>query len=136
MLNKAILMGRLTRAPELRRVNDTSVVNFTLAINRPHKDANGNYPTDFIDVIVWGKRADWCTNWLDKGSMVIVCGSIQSRNWTDKQGNHRVSIEVKADEVTFGETKAARELAQQSTNSNTTDFQEISDDEDDGETPS
>lgn len=106
MLNKVILMGRLTRDPELRRYNDESVVNFTVAMDRP---AKGERKTDFINVVVWGRRADWCTNWLEKGTLVIVVGSLRSRSWEDRNGNKRVSIEVQADEVQFGETKKARE---------------------------
>ena len=135
MLNKVILMGRLVRDPELRRYNDESVVNFTVALDRPVK---GEKKTDYIDVVVWGKRADWCTNWLEKGSLVIVVGSLRSRKWEDKNGNKRVSIEVQADEVNFGETKRARESnakAPASAPGVPPDFTELTDEEDEGTVP-
>ncbi len=131
MLNRVILMGRLTRDPDLRRYNGESVVNFTVALDRPTK---GEKKTDFIDVVVWGKRADWCTNWLEKGCLVIVVGSLRSRNWEDRHGNKRVSIEVQADEVQFGETKRAREAnakAPADAPGVPPDFTELSDDDDD-----
>lgn len=134
MLNKVILMGRLTRDPDLRRCGDESVVNFTVAMDRPSK---GEKKTDFINVVVWGKRADWCTNWLEKGSLVIVVGSLRSRNWEDRNGNRRVTIEVQADEVQFGETKKAREAntkASADASGVPPDFTEM-DDEDEGEVP-
>ena len=111
MLNKAILMGRLVRDPELRRTqNDTAVASFTLAIDRP-QDKNGNRQTDFIDCVAWGRQAEFVCQWFTKGMLAVVCGQIQSRNWEDKHGNKRTSIEVKVDEMQFGESKKAREAS-------------------------
>ncbi len=110
MLNKAILMGRLTRDPELRHTqSNMAVASFSLAIDRGRKDANGNRQTDFIDCIAWGRQAEFVKQWFTKGMMAIVVGRIQSRNWEDKNGSKRVSIEINCDEVSFGETKKARE---------------------------
>lgn len=110
MLNKAILMGRLTRDPELRHTqSNMAVASFTLAIDRGRKDANGNKQTDFIDCVAWGRQAEFVCQWFTKGMMAIVVGRIQSRNWEDKNGNKRVSLEVNCDEISFGETKKARE---------------------------
>lgn len=111
MLNKAILMGRLTRDPELRHTqNNTPVASFTLAIDRGfRKDANGQKQTDFIDIVAWNRTAEFVSQWFTKGMMAIVVGRIQSRSWQDKNGNNRVSVEVVADEVSFGESKRARE---------------------------
>ena len=110
MLNKAILMGRLVRDPEMRRTqNNTAVASFTLAVNRDRKDPNGQYPTDFIDCIAWGRQAEFVCQWFNKGMLAIVCGRIQSRNWEDKNGNKRTTIEINCDEISFGETKRARE---------------------------
>lgn len=110
MLNKAILMGRLTRDPELRHTqSNMAVCSFSLAIDRGRKSANGDRETDFIDCVAWGKQAEFVTQWFTKGSMAIVVGRIQSRSWEDKNGNKRVSIEVNADEVSFGETKKSRD---------------------------
>lgn len=110
MLNKAILMGRLTRDPELRHTqSNTAVCSFSLAIDRGRKDSNGERQTDFVDCVAWGRQAEFVTQWFTKGMMAIVVGRIQSRTWEDKNGNKRVSVEVNADEVSFGETKKSRD---------------------------
>lgn len=110
MLNKAILMGRLTRDPELRHTqSNTAVASFSLAIDRDRKGPNNERQTDFIDCVAWGRQAEFVKQWFTKGMMAIVVGRIQSRNWEDKNGNKRVSIEINADEVSFGETKKSRE---------------------------
>lgn len=109
MLNKAILMGRLTRDPELRFTqNKTAVTSFTLAVNRDRKGPNGEQVGDFIDCVAWGRMGEFVKQWFTKGMLVIVVGRIQSRNWEDKNGNKRTTIEVIAENVDFGETKKAR----------------------------
>jgi len=106
MLNKAILMGRLTRDPEMRYTqSNTPVTSFTLAIDRDRKGPNGERQTDFIDCVAWGKQAEFVKSWFAKGVMAIVVGRIQSRNWEDRNGNKRTSIEINANEVLFGESK-------------------------------
>lgn len=112
MLNKAILMGRLTRDPELRYTpnGNVPVVTFTVAIDRRYSGGNGGErQTDFINVVAWRKQAEFVSQWFNKGSMIIVTGSIQTRNWQDKNGNNRTSVEVVADDIQFGETKRSRE---------------------------
>ena len=127
MLNKAILMGRLVRDPEMRRTqSNTAVASFTLAIDRDRKDQNGNKQTDFIDCVAWGKQADFVCQWFTKGMMAVVCGRVQSRNWQDKNGNKRTSIEVNCEEVTFGETKKSREQG----GAGSDNFEELGDDDD------
>lgn len=112
MLNKVILMGRLTRDPELRHTqNNTPVCAFCLAVARDRKDQNGEVQTDFIDCVAWGKLGEFVAKWFSKGVMAIVVGRLQSRKWQDKDGNNRTAIEVNCAEVTFGETKKAREQA-------------------------
>ena len=112
MLNKVILMGRLVRDPERRYTQaNVPVTSFTLAIDRGRKSPNGERQTDFIDCISWGKQGDFVKEWFAKGMMAIAVGRLQSRNWEDRNGNKRVSIEVNTDEVTFGETKKSRERA-------------------------
>lgn len=129
MLNKAILMGRLVRDPELRRTqNDTAVASFTLAIDRS-QDKNGNRQTDFIDCVAWTHTAEFVCKWFTKGMLAVVCGQIQSRNWEDKHGNKRTSIEVKVDEMQFGESKKSRESGS-APNVNANDFNELDDDSD------
>ena len=109
MLNKSILMGRLTRDPELRYTqNNTPVVTFTLAIDRSYSKGQERQ-TDFIDIVAWRHTAEFVSKWFTKGMMAVVVGSIQSRRWEDKNGNNRTSIEVVADEVQFGESKRSSE---------------------------
>lgn len=110
MLNKAILMGRLTRDPELRYTqSNLPVIQFTIAVERNRAAQGQERQTDFINIVAWRKTAEFVSQWFTKGMMIIVTGSIQSRNWQDKNGNNRTSIEVVADEVQFGESKKSRE---------------------------
>lgn len=110
MLNKAILMGRLTRDPELKYTqNNLPVVQFTVAVERNRAAQGQEKQTDFIDIVAWRRTAEFVSQWFTKGVMIIVTGSIQSRNWQDKNGNNRTSVEVVADEVQFGESKRSRE---------------------------
>lgn len=109
MLNKAILMGRLTRDPELRHTqSNTAVCSFTLAIDRDYSKTEQK-ETDFIDCTAWGKTAEFVSKWFQKGVMAIVVGRVQSRKWQDKNGSNRTSVEVNCAEVMFGESKKARE---------------------------
>ena len=108
MLNKAILMGRFARDPECKYIGDRKVANFTLAVDRGRKNANGEREVDFIDCAAWGSSAEFVQKWFAKGMMAIVVGRIQTRHWEDRNGNKRVSVGVQVDEITFGETKKAR----------------------------
>lgn len=113
MLNKAIIMGRLTRDPELRHTpNNAPVVSFTVAVDRGRRNGEQS-GTDFIDCVAWNRQAEFVQQWFNKGSMIIVIGRIQVRNWEDKNGNKRKTVEVVADEISFGETKKSRESYQQ-----------------------
>lgn len=102
MLNKAILMGRLAADPELRQTpNGISVVSFRIAVNRTYnRDL-----TDWIDIVAWRQQADFVSRYFRKGSMIIVEGSIQTRNYEDRNGNKRTAVEVVADQVHFAESK-------------------------------
>lgn len=138
MLNKAILMGRLVRDPEKRYTQgNTAVASFTLAIDRDRKDQNGNKQTDFIDCVAWGKLAELVDKWFTKGMMAIVCGRVQSRNWEDKHGSKRTSIEINCEEIKFGETKKARDGVYASSGNSapagSDNFEEL--DEDDSDVP-
>ena len=125
MLNKGILMGRLTRDPELRRTQSgTAVCSFTLAIDRDRKDANGEKQTDFIDCVAWNKQAEFVAQWFSKGMMAIVVGRIQSRKWQDQNGNNRTAIEINCEEVSFGETKKNRDSNSGRQNSDFADMPE------------
>ena len=110
MLNKIILMGRLTRDPELRKTgNGTAVTSFTLAVDRDYKPQDGERETDFIDVVAWRSTAEFVFKYFSKGRMAVVEGRLQIRDWTDKDGNKRRSTEVIADNVYFGDSKKVSE---------------------------
>lgn len=98
MLNRVILIGRLTRDPELRYLqNGTAVATFTLAINRKYNKEE----TDFIDIVAWRQLAEHCANYLSKGRMVAVEGRLQIRSYEDKEGQKRKAAEIVADDVRF-----------------------------------
>ena len=106
MLNRLIIMGRLARDPELRRTGSgTAVTSFTLAVDRDFKSQGGEKETDWIDVVAWRNTAEFVSKYFTKGRMAVVEGRLQMRNWTDRDGNKRVSAEVVADNVYFGDSK-------------------------------
>ena len=139
MLNKAILMGRLTRDPEKRYTqSNQSVTRFTLAIDRGRPGPNGERQADFIDCTTWGRQADFVSQWFTKGMLAIVVGRMQSSSYEDKNGNKRTRITVNCDEIQFGETKKSseahrREAAQDFTRPSPgdRDWSELPDDEGD-----
>ena len=108
MLNKIVVMGRLTRDPELRRTGTgTAVTSFTIACDRDFKDKQtGEKETDFLDVTVWRQTAEFVSKYFTKGRVAIVEGRLQIRDWTDKDGNKRRSAEIAADNVYFGDSKS------------------------------
>ena len=107
MLNRIILMGRLTRDPELRHTQSgVSVATFSLAVDRDFRDkTTGEKATDFIDVVAWRQTGEFVSKYFSKGRMAVVEGRLQLRDWTDKEGNKRRSAEVVADNVYFGDSK-------------------------------
>jgi single-strand DNA-binding protein len=106
MLNKIILMGRLTRDPELRRTGSgTAVTSFAIAVDRDFKSQNGEKETDFIDVVAWRTTAEFVSKHFSKGRMAVVEGRLQIRDWTDKDGTKRRTAEVIADNVYFADSK-------------------------------
>ena len=107
MLNVCTIMGRMVRDPELRRTNSgVAVTSFTLAVDRDFSGKDGGEKeTDFIDCTAWRGTGEFVSKYFSKGSMAIVSGRLQIRNWTDKDGNKRRSAEIVADNVYFGETK-------------------------------
>ena len=106
MLNFIFIQGRLTRDPELRYTQtNIPVASFTVAVDRDRKNADGDRQTDFIDCVAWRQGAEFVDKYFSKGSMAIVVGSLQIRDWTDKDGNKRRSAEVNAQNVYFGESK-------------------------------
>ncbi len=106
MLNKIILMGRLTRDPELRRTNSgTPVASFTIAVDRDFKSQGGEKETDFIDIVVWRSTAEFVSKYFTKGRTAVVEGRLQIRDWNAQDGTKRRTAEVVADNVYFGDTK-------------------------------
>ena len=106
MLNKIILMGRLTRDPDLRRTGSgTAVTSFCLAVDRDFKSQSGQRETDFIDIVAWRATAEFVNKYFSKVRMAVVEGRLQLRDWTDKEGGKRRSAEVVADSVYFGDSK-------------------------------
>ena len=108
MLNHIVLMGRLTRDPELRRTGSgIPVTTFTLAVDRDFgsNKETGEKETDFIDIVTWRSTAEYVSKYFTKGRMAVISGRLQIRNWNDKDGNKRRSAEVVADNVYFGDSK-------------------------------
>ena len=107
MLNHIVLMGRLTRDPELRYTqSQIPVASFRLAVDRDFGGRDGGErQTDFIDIVAWRSTAEFVSKYFTKGSMAAVSGRLQIRDWTDKDGNKRRSAEVVADSVYFGGSK-------------------------------
>lgn len=106
MLNVAVLMGRLTANPELRHTgNDVPVTSFTLAVDRQYKNKSGEKQTDFIDIVAWRNTAEFAAKYFSKGQLVAVQGAIQTRSYTDRDGNKRKAFEIVADNVHFAESK-------------------------------
>src|SRR5690606_9594332 len=102
MLNSVILIGRLVRDPDMRyTATGKGVCGFTLAVDRPFANQDGEREADFLDVVAWGKLAETCANHLSKGRLVAVSGRIQTRSYKDKAGNKRRAWEIVAESVRF-----------------------------------
>ena len=111
MLNHIVIMGRLVRDPELRRTGSgIAVASFRVAVDRDFGGRDGGErETDFIDCVAWRQTGEFVSKYFTKGSMIVVSGRLQMRNWNDKDGNKRTSAEVVADNVYFGESKRGSE---------------------------
>ena len=110
MLNHIVLMGRLTRDPELRHTaSGNAVASFSLAVERDFGSRDGDRQTDFIDIVTWRNTAEFVSKYFSKGRMAVVSGRLQIRDWTDKDGGKRRSAEVIADNVYFGDSKRDRD---------------------------
>lgn len=111
-MNKAILVGRLTRDPELRTTaSGVSVCSFSIAVNRRFRNADGGYDADFINCVAWRQQAEFLAKYFAKGRMVGVVGSIQTRNYDNKEGQKVYVTEVAADEIHFVDSKASNDSA-------------------------
>ena len=102
MINNVVLMGRLTAAPELKTTQSgISTVRFSVAVERRYNKQGEDRQTDFIDCVAWRQTAEFVSKYFNKGSMIAVEGSIQTRNYEDKNGNKRKAVEVQVDNVSF-----------------------------------
>ena len=112
-MNQIVIMGRLTRDPELRQTpNGIPVASFSLAVDRGYAPKDGGErQTDFIDVVAWRNQAEFVSKYFSKGQMAAVTGSLQIRDWTDKDGNKRRNAEVIADRIFFTESKRSRDAS-------------------------
>lgn len=106
-MNKVILMGRLTKDPEIRytSANNTATCSFTLAVNRRFNKPGAEKQADFINIVVWDKQAEFCGKYFSKGQQVSVIGRIQVRTWDDNEGKKHYVTEVVAEETYFADSK-------------------------------
>lgn len=138
--NKVILIGNLVADPELKQTpNGVSVTSFRIAVGRKFRSAGEGQPqADFIDIVAWRQTAEFVTKYFAKGRPILVCGSIQSRTWTDQNNAKRYTVEVVADEVSFVDKKTDQAPAATGTMSqyatpaaeDTPKFEEIAGDDD------
>ena len=135
MLNKIVIMGRMTHDPELRRTaTGTPVTTFSLAVDRDYKAEDGSRETDFIECVAWRGAAEFVAKYFGKGRVAVVEGRLQLRTWTDKEGNKRRTYEVLAANVYFGDSKREETGGSYGNYGNpTVEYEEIEDD--DGDLP-
>ena len=121
MLNHIVIMGRLTRDPELRRTGSgIAVASFTVAVDRDFGGRDGGEKeTDFIDCVAWRQTGEFVSKYFTKGRMIVVSGRLQIRSWTDKEGNKRRTAEVVADNCYFGDSKRDADSGNSSYGGNT-----------------
>lgn len=140
MINTVALMGRLTYEPELRKTpNGVSVISFQIACDRNYQRSGEERKSDFIDCTAWRQTAEFIERYFHKGSMIAVEGSIQTENYTDKDGNKRKQVQVVANNVSFcgsrsensANNQAYSQPAPSYANADNSDFEEIIDDDDD-----
>ncbi len=110
-MNKVILMGRLTKDPELRYTsgNNTAVASFSIAVNRRVAQKDGQPQADFINIVAWNKTAEFCGKYFTKGMQVAIVGRLQTRTWDDNEGKRHYVTEVVADETYFADSKRGAE---------------------------
>ena len=131
--NKVILVGNMTADPELKQTQGgLSVCSFSIAVNRRFKGENGQQDCDFITIVAWRQQAEFVCKYFKKGQAILVCGSLQTRTWTDNQGQKRYATEVVADEVSFvgnsSSTTEAKPYVPSAYTSNNQNFEEIPND--------
>lgn len=125
MINSVVIMGRLTKNPELKTTQSgLSVVFFTVAVDRKYQK-DGERQADFLNVVAWRQTAEFVEKYFRKGSMIAVQGSIQTRKYEDTNGNNRIAVEIVADNVSFCGSKSEKP----NLNVTADDFEEIGDDD-------
>ena len=122
MLNHIVVMGRLTRDPELRKTAaGISVTSFTVAVDRDFSQ-DGQKETDFLDIVAWRNTAEFAAKYFAKGRMAVISGRLQIRNWEDKEGNKRRTAEILAENIYFGDSKKEDDSGSASTQGSTQTF--------------
>jgi single-strand DNA-binding protein len=125
-MNKVILMGRLTKDPEIRytSANNTAVCNFTIAVNRRFARQGEERQADFISIVVWDKLAEFCSKYFQKGRQVAVVGRMQTRTWDDNDGKKHYVTEVVAEEAFFADSKKDEGTATKTASNNNSNQQD------------
>ena len=130
-MNVIVIMGRLTKDPELRTTQSgISVTSFSVAVNRSYSK-DGNNQTDFINCVAWRNNAEFITKYFGKGQMIAIRGSLQQSSYTDKDGNKRTTYDVVVESADFCGSKSEEEKPDIFSNVDTTDFEDISMDDKD-----
>lgn len=132
MINNVVLMGRLVATPELRNTQTgLAVTSFSLAVERSYARQGEQRQTDFINCVAWRKIAEFITKYFQKGNMIAVTGSIQTRNYQDKNGNKRIAVEVIVEQASFcGEKVSINKATPNYNQASSDDFEEITGDDD------
>lgn len=128
-MNKVVLVGRLTKDPDVRYNNDTAVARFTVAINRKFKNKDGKYDADFINCICFKNTAEFVEKYFVKGMMIGLSGRIQTGSFTNKDGQKVYTTDIVADEVEFVESKKEQESATKNDDGGFTNIPDAIDDE-------
>ena len=127
-MNKVILMGRLTKDPEVRYTqNNMPVANFSIAVSRRFTKENDTVKADFFNVIAWNKTGEFVSKYFKKGQQIAVVGRLQNRNWDDQNGQKHYATDVVAEEVYFAGSKAENNTNNNTENAETTEFTATSD---------
>lgn len=123
-MNKVILMGRLTKDPEVRYTQNTNltVANFSIAVNRRFKREGDTETADFFNVVAWNKTGEFVGKYFKKGQQILVSGRIENRNWTDQQGVKHYATDIIAEEVDFAGSKAENNTNNNTENTRENDF--------------
>ena len=131
-MNNVVLVGRLTRDPELKYIpgSGTAVTNFAIAVDREFSGKDGKKETDFIDIQVWGKSAENCANYIGKGSLVAIQGAIRVDSYQDQEGNNRKITRVNANRVQFLDSKKDKQENNITPDGQFQNFQEVDDTDD------